>query len=341
MNAVMDALAAHTTMSKQAIASERVREGPKDVLLGPAQLYEALLEKAAEKGGVGAGAARACSRCAVFMVPEDPVRLGLVTNLARPGGNATGVNFFAAELAGKRLEMLVTPLPAVKRIAVLLNPSEPTIEATNRRDVEAAVRAMGLQLRLFNASSIAEIDAALRRWRTIDQMACSSAGTTQSACSSTRRFRPLRRRCGRWRRRRVCSGSRSVSLSASTESEIETAFATLVAARTGAVSVTANPFLNSKRAQVVALAARHAIPALYEYREAPLAGGLMSYGPSIPEVYRQIGIYAGRILKGEKPADLPVVQPTRIEMVINLKTARALGLDVPPTLLARADEVIE
>ena len=136
-------------------------------------------------------------------------------------------------------------------------------------------------------------------------------------------------------------GQKIQIVNASTESEIEAAFVALVAARAGAVAVTANPFVNSRRAYVNAAAARHAIPALYEYREAPLEGGLMSYGPSIPEAYRQVGFYTGRILKGEKPADLPVVLPTRFEMVINLKTAKALGLDVPAMLIARADEVIE
>jgi putative ABC transport system substrate-binding protein len=146
--------------------------------------------------------------------------------------------------------------------------------------------------------------------------------------------------------RQVQAAARALSqqiqiVNANTEREIEAAFLTFVASKTGAIVVAANPFFNSRRDMVISLAARHAIPALYEYREAPLAGGLMSYGPSIPEAYRQVGVYAGRVLKGEKPAELPVLLPSKFEMVINLKTAKALGIAVPLTLQAQADEVIE
>jgi putative tryptophan/tyrosine transport system substrate-binding protein len=214
----------------------------------------------------------------VFMVPEDPVRLGLVTSLARPSGNATGVNFFAAELAAKRLELLRTLVPAASRVAVLLNPAEPTIAAANRRDVEAAAGAMGLQIRLFNASSIAEIDAV---------------------------------------------------------------FATFANERPDALFISSGPFFTNRRVQLAHLATRYSLPAVHGSRFYPEVGGLMSYGTSVVEANRQAGVYVGRILKGVTPADLPVVQLTKFEFVINAYAARTLGLTVPPSLLATADEVIE
>jgi ABC-type uncharacterized transport system substrate-binding protein len=214
----------------------------------------------------------------VFIVPEDPVRLGLVTSLARPGGNATGINFFAAELAAKRLELLRALVPGAKRVAALMNPAEPTIFAANRRDVEAAASAMELQLRLINASTIPEIDAA---------------------------------------------------------------FAALASERPDALFISSGPFFGNRSVQVAHLASRHAIPAISARREYAEVGGLMSYGTSLTEAHRQAGFYAGRILKGAKPADLPVVQSTKFELVINASTARMLGLTVPTSLLATADEVIE
>jgi putative ABC transport system substrate-binding protein len=213
----------------------------------------------------------------VFMVPEDPVRLGLVTSLSRPGGNATGINFFAAELAGKRLELLRALVPAATHVAALLNPAEPTISAANLRDVEAAAGAMGLQLRVLNASNIADIDAA---------------------------------------------------------------FATLAKERPDALFISSGPFFTNRRVQLAHLATRHAIPAIGSLTY-PEVGGLMGYGTSQTETHRQAGVYVGRILKGAKPVDLPVVQSSKFELVINAWTARMLGLTVPPSLLATADEVIE
>jgi putative tryptophan/tyrosine transport system substrate-binding protein len=213
----------------------------------------------------------------VFVVGEDPVRLGLVTSLARPGGNATGVNIFTTELVEKRLGLLRDLVPAATSVAVLLNPNF-AAAVVNARESEAAARTIGKKVTIFNASS---------------------------------------------------------------DAEIETAFAKIVQARSGALLVGADPFFNSRRGLIVALASRHGIPAIYEWREFAEAGGLISYGTSLVEAYRQQGIYAGRILKGEKPADLPVVQLSKFELVINLNTARALGLVIPSGVLAIADEVIE
>jgi putative ABC transport system substrate-binding protein len=214
----------------------------------------------------------------VFGVPEDPVGLGLVASLARPGGNATGVNFFSAELAAKRLELLRELVPTAQRVAVLLNPAEPTIAAANLRDAEAAASAVAVQIRVFNANTIAEID---------------------------------------------------------------TAFAALASERPDALFISSGPFFLNRRVQIAHLATRYAIPAIGSPRAYPEAGGLMSYGASLTDAHRQAGLYVGRILKGAKPADLPVVQSTKFELVINASTAKALSLEVPPTLLARADEVIE
>jgi len=211
----------------------------------------------------------------VFTVPEDPVRLGLVASLARPGGNATGVNFFSDELVAKRLELLRELVPAASRVAVLLDPAN---AGTMLQDVEAAARRMGVQIQAINVS---------------------------------------------------------------TSRDIEIAFAALGRDRPDALFVTGGPLLQSRRMQLALLAARHAIPTSYGSREYPEVGGLMSYGASLMEAHRQAGLYAGRILKGASPTDLPVMQATKFELVINLIAAKTLGLDVPSTLLARADEVIE
>jgi ABC-type uncharacterized transport system substrate-binding protein len=232
----------------------------------------------------GAGIAALAAKTAtttlpiVFSVGEDPVRLGLVASLARPGGNLTGVNLFATELVAKRLELLREFVPAATRVAVLVNPANAANAETTLRDVDVAARALGLQIQALNASTSREIDAA---------------------------------------------------------------FATFVRQQPDALFVGPDPFFTSQRVQLAILAARHAVPASASAREFPAAGGLMSYGPNVADTYRQVGVYTGRILKGAKPADLPVVQASKFGLVINAHTARALGLTVPPTLLTRADEVIE
>ena len=214
----------------------------------------------------------------VFNVGDDPVKLGLVTSLARPGGNLTGINFFAAELAAKRLELLRELVPAAVRVAVLVNPTNPASAGSTVRDVEAAARATGLQIQILNAGNSREINAA---------------------------------------------------------------FATLERVRPDALLVGTGPPFTSRRVQLVQLVTHHRIPAIYAGRQYAEIGGLMSYGASLMDAYRQVGVYTGRILKGAMPADLPVVQSTKFELIINAETARMLGLDIPPMLLARADEVIE
>jgi ABC-type uncharacterized transport system substrate-binding protein len=214
----------------------------------------------------------------VFAVGVDPVRLGLVASLARPGGNLTGVNFFNLELAAKRLELLRELVPGATRAAVLVNPANPANAETTLLAVPSAARAMGLQIQVLNASTGPEIDAA---------------------------------------------------------------FGTFVRERPDALFVGGDPFFTSRRIQLVHLATRHAVPATFPNRDYPAVGGLMSYGTSITDAYRQVGIYTGRILKGAKPADLPVVQSSKFELVINAQTARMLSLTVPPSLLALADQVIE
>ncbi|MEH2538417.1 MULTISPECIES: ABC transporter substrate-binding protein [unclassified Bradyrhizobium] len=213
----------------------------------------------------------------VFVVGLDPVVMGLVSSINRPGGNATGVSFRVSALEPKRFELLRNLLPQVSSVGALVNPDNPNAQS-HVRDLRAAASPSGLQLYILEARRASDFDAA---------------------------------------------------------------FATLVQKRGEALLVTSDPLFNRQRHQLAELAARNAIPAIYPWRDFADAGGLMSYGNSLSDAFRQGGIYTGRILKGEKPADIPIWQPTKFEFVINLKTARALGLEIPPALLTFADEVIE
>jgi putative ABC transport system substrate-binding protein len=214
----------------------------------------------------------------VFGIAEDPVALGLIASLSRPGGTMTGVNFFVGELLAKRLEMLRELVPTAKRIAVLVNPQDSARAQIQVKQLEEAARAMGIAPRLFETGSKEAINAA---------------------------------------------------------------FANFADERPDALFVSADPLFPARRVQLAMLTARHAIPSSFSVREVVDVGGLMSYGPNVPEAYRQIGVYTGRVLKGARPADLPVLQSNKFELVINLQTARMLGLTVPPSLLSIADEVIE
>jgi putative ABC transport system substrate-binding protein len=214
----------------------------------------------------------------VFAVGSDPVPLGLVASLNRPGGNVTGINFSISELGEKRLELLRALVPSVRRLAVLVNPTSAVLTEFTVKDTAAAARAMGLEIKVFNAS---------------------------------------------------------------TSDEVHAAFARFSSERPDALFVGADPFFTARRVQLSTLAARHGLPSSFPLRENVEAGGLMSYGTNINDATRQVGVYTGRILKGTKPEDLPVVQSTKFELVINLTTAKTLGLTVPPNLLAIADEVIE
>jgi putative ABC transport system substrate-binding protein len=214
----------------------------------------------------------------VFMVASDPVELGLVASLNRPGGNLTGIAYLNAEVAPKRLELIRQFVPEAKSIALLVNPANPVAADAQAKELEAAVRALDLRLPLVKASN------------------------------------PI---------------------------EIEGAFSALVRDRVDALQIGVDPLFGNHIDQIVALATRHKVPTIYPWREFTAAGGLMNYGASIPDAFRQVGVYTGQILKGAKPSDLPIQRPTKLPLVLNLKAAKAIGVEFPATLLARADEVIE
>ena len=258
----------------------RWAEGRYDRLPGiAADLVRRQMVVIAATGTPAALAAKAATAVipVIFETAGDPVALGFVASLNRPGGNVTGVTQLSSELVSKRLRLLHDLIPAATNIGLLVNPTDPRAE-TQTRDVQEAAHALGLRIHVLNASS---------------------------------------------------------------EAEIDTAFSDLVKLRAGALVVGTGELFNSRAAQLAALAAREQVPAIYQYREFAAAGGLISYGTSLTDAYRLAGIYTGRVLKGEKTADLPVVRPTKFELVINLKTADALGLSIPAGVLAIADEVIE
>jgi len=259
----------------------RWAEGQNDRLPAlAAELVQRHVDVIAAAGGTpSAVAAKAATATipVVFGVAVDPVKIGLVASLNRPGGNLTGITNLNVEVGPKRLELMRELIPAATNIAVLVNPTSPIAEPFSR-SMQAAARTLGQQVHVLQAS---------------------------------------------------------------TEQDFDKVFADLARLRAGALVISPDVFFNTRSEQLATLSLRHAVPAIYQYHEFTAAGGLMSYGSDETEYYRLIGIYAGRILKGEKPADLPVVQSTKVEMILNLKTAKALGITVPLPLLGRADEVIE
>jgi putative ABC transport system substrate-binding protein len=256
----------------------RFREGPGRVCSSEL-VHQGVAVLVAVGGPPSALAAKAATLTTpiIFILASDPIKLGLVASLNHPGSNATGVALFAVAVEPKKLEILHELVPKTTQIGVLVNPRNPNSQ-TITTELQTASRALGLQIHLVNAATIAEVGAA---------------------------------------------------------------FTTLVQQDVGALVVAADPFFTDQREALVTLAAQHALPTIYEWREFAAAGGLVSYGTIISDAYRQAGVYTGRILKGEKPVNLPVVQPTKFELVINRKTAKALGLEIPQPMLVAADEVIE
>ena len=248
----------------------------------PALAADLVQHRAAVIFGLGIGSALAAKAAApdtplLFLAGDDPVKFGLVKSLNRPGGQATGVAWLTSTLLAKRLQLARELIPGADLIDVLVNPKSPEVEP-QVKDAESAARAAKQRIKMVNASS---------------------------------------------------------------ESEIEAAFASIAQQRAGALVVSNDAFFSSQRNQIVALAARHRVPTIYDRREYVAAGGLISYGTHYPVAYRELGVYAAKILKGAKPADMPVEQPTKFELVINLKAAKSLGITIPPTMLALSDEVIE
>jgi putative ABC transport system substrate-binding protein len=250
----------------------------------PALMADLVRRQVAAIATTGSGPAALAAKAATATIPivfgfgEDPVQLGLVASLARPGGNATGINFFANELAAKRLRLLHDLVPKAVRVAVLVNPANAMSTQSTLQPVQEAAAAIGLQIYILNATTIGEIDSA---------------------------------------------------------------FASLARERPDVLFVAPDAFFTSRAVQFATLTARDSIPSSYGVREFVAAGGLMSYGTDITDMVRQVGVYTGKILKGAKPADLPVLQSTKFDFVINMQTARALGIELPPGVLSIADEVIE